>query len=107
MEALATEDLEPNHRHPHVLPYLVWEWLVVEAIVRTIHEDEMWGLPGSLVTRKAVSEHGYLDERIEDVPRPKTTNTYGGHIRGRRIARNGVKMARRPRSAASWLRTPG
>ena len=61
--ALVTEDLEPNDRNPNVLPYLVWEWLVVEAIVRTIHEDKMWGLPGSLVTTKAVSEHDYLDER--------------------------------------------
>ncbi len=61
--SLVTEDLEPNERYPHVLPYLVWEWFVVEAIVRTIHEDQMWGLPGSLVTKRALSEHGYVDER--------------------------------------------
>ena len=80
--ALVTEDLEPNDRNPHVLPYLVWEWLVVEAIVRTIHEDGMWGLPGSSVTKKAVSEHGYLDERSY----LKTPRVFGFHGVYKRLA---------------------
>ncbi|NLY03153.1 MAG: hypothetical protein GXY83_44460 [Rhodopirellula sp.] len=80
--ALVTEDLEPNDRHPHVLPYLVWEWFVVEAIVRTIHEDEIWGLPGSLVTKRALSEHGYLDERSY----LKTPRIFGFHGVYKRLA---------------------
>ena len=80
--ALVTEDLEPNPRHPNVLPYLVWEWLVVEAIVRTIHDEKTWGLPGSMVTMKAVSEHGYLDERSY----LKTPRVFGFHGVYKRLA---------------------
>ena len=38
--ALVTEGLEANPHHPETPPYLVWEWLVVEAIIRAF-SDEM------------------------------------------------------------------
>ena len=81
--ALVTEDLEPNDRHPNVLPYLVWEWLVVEAIVRSIDSDgELWGLPGSYVTRKAVEDYNYVDERSY----LKTPRVFGFHGVYKRLA---------------------
>lgn len=62
--ALVTEGLESNPRHPETPPYLVWEWIVVEAIVRSFGNDsELWGVPGSDVTRKAISQYGYVDHR--------------------------------------------
>lgn len=62
--ALVTEGLEPNPRHPETPPYLIWEWLVVEAIVRTFGEEPgLWGVPGSNVTQKAINGYGYVDHR--------------------------------------------
>jgi hypothetical protein len=81
--ALVTEDLQPNDRNPHVLPYLVWEWLVVEAIVRSTEGDsELWGLPGSYVVRKSVDEYGYVDERSY----LKTARVFGFHGVYKRLA---------------------
>jgi hypothetical protein len=81
--ALVTEELDANDRYPHVLPFLVWEWMVVEAIVRAIQDDDdLWGLPGSLVTRKAISEHGYVDERSY----LKTPRVFGFHGVYKRLA---------------------
>lgn len=81
--ALVTEDLEPNEQHPHVLPYLVWEWLVVEAIVRSLQDEKgLWGLPGSHVVRTAVSEHNYVDERCY----LKTPRVFGFHGVYKRLA---------------------
>ena len=62
--ALVTEGLEVDPKQPEVQPFLVWEWLVVEAIVRALDEDHgVRGVPGTLVTRRAITEHGYLDQR--------------------------------------------
>ena len=81
--ALVTEDLEPNERYPNVLPYLVWEWLVVEAIVRSMDSGGgLWGLPGSYVTRKAVDDYDYVDERSY----LKTPRVFGFHGVYKRLA---------------------
>jgi hypothetical protein len=62
--SLVTEGVECNPLHPETPPYLVWEWLVVEAITRSFGNDSgLWGVPGSDVTRKAISQHGYVDHR--------------------------------------------
>src|SRR5207244_1212247 len=62
--ALVTEGLEADPDQPEAAPFLVWEWLVVEAIIRTLGDDEeLWGMPGTLVTRRALSEYNYLDHR--------------------------------------------
>src|SRR4030095_7466993 len=57
--ALVTEGLEDLPTEREASASLVWEWLVVEAIVRTKREDEtVWGVPGTLVTKRAVDEYG-------------------------------------------------
>lgn len=81
--AVVTEDLEANPRHPETPPYQVWEWLVIEAIVRTRASDwDLWGVPGSDVTRSALSDHGYLDQRSY----LKTPGVFGFHGVYKRLA---------------------
>ena len=62
--ALVTEGMEDDPRQRDVSPYLVWEWLVVEAFIRKMDGDPgILGIPGTLVTRRALDQHGYLDAR--------------------------------------------
>jgi len=62
--AMVTEDLEDDREHRDASPYLVWEWLVVEAMIRTLGDDPgIWGVPGTAVARRALDQHGYLDAR--------------------------------------------
>lgn len=62
--ALVADGLEDNPRNRDASPYLVWEWFVVEALVRTYGDDDaLWGVPGTLVGRRALNQHGYLDSR--------------------------------------------
>ena len=62
--AMVTEGLEDDPRQRDASPYLIWEWLVVEALVREMGDDPtIWGVPGTLVARRALSQHGYLDAR--------------------------------------------
>jgi hypothetical protein len=60
--ALVTEGLEEGSRSLNASPQLVWEWLVVEALVRRRStEGELFGVPGSVVARRALRDRGYLD----------------------------------------------
>ena len=63
--ALVTEGIEDDPRLTDASPYLVWEWLVVEALIRKRGTDpDVWGVPGTLVGDRAVNHrHGYLDAR--------------------------------------------
>lgn len=62
--AVVTEGLEPNPRHPNTPPFMVWEWLVVEAIIRSLRtEDPLWGLPGTRVARRAIEAYKCIDPR--------------------------------------------
>lgn len=62
--AIVTEGLEDDPHQRDASPYLVWEWLVVEALIREMGDDpSIWGVPGTLVARRALSHHGYLDAR--------------------------------------------
>jgi hypothetical protein len=62
--ALVTQGLEDDRRQRDASPYLVWEWLVVEALIRSRKDaDDIAGVPGSLVTRRAIDQRGYLDAR--------------------------------------------
>lgn len=62
--ALVTEELEGDPRQRDASPYLVWEWLVVEAFMRSMGGDpSMWGVPGTHVARRALDQYGYLDAR--------------------------------------------
>jgi hypothetical protein len=62
--AVVTEGVESDPGQRDASPYLVWEWLVVEAVMRTLGDDRsVWGVPGTLVARRALDQHGYLDAR--------------------------------------------
>ncbi|MBL7179540.1 MAG: hypothetical protein ISS65_04940 [Desulfobacterales bacterium] len=83
--ALVTEGLEANPRHPETPPFLVWEWLVVEAIIRSFGDDQdhrVWGLPGSLVVRRAITQYNYVDHRSY----LKTPTVFGFHGVYKRLA---------------------
>jgi len=81
--SMITEDLEDDLRHRDASPFLVWEWLVVEALIRTMDEDPtVWGVPGTQVTRRAIREHGYLDARSY----LKTPRIFGFHGVYKRLA---------------------
>jgi hypothetical protein len=81
--ALVTEGLDDNPEGRDASPYLVWEWLVVEALMRTKGEDPgLWGIPGTLVARRALNQHGYLDARSY----LKTPRIFGFHGVYKRLA---------------------
>jgi len=81
--ALITEDLQDSPEVRDASPYLVWEWLVVEALIRTKEADPgIWGIPGSLVARRALNQHGYLDSRSY----LKTPRIFGFHGVYKRLA---------------------
>ena len=62
--ALVTEGIDGDAEQPEAAPFLVWEWLVVEAIIRTLGDDpQLRGVPGTLVTQQALAEYNYLDHR--------------------------------------------
>lgn len=81
--SLVTESLEDDPRHRDASPYLVWEWLIVEALVREMNDDpNIWGVPGTLVARRALGQHGYLDARSY----LKTPRVFGFHGVYKRLA---------------------
>ena len=62
--AVIREKVDDAQSRRDASAYLVWEWLVVEAMIREMEEDPgIWGVPGSLVTRRALGRHGYVDAR--------------------------------------------
>lgn len=81
--ALVTEGLSVNPDQPDVPPFLAWEWLVVEAMLRTRDgEKSLWGVPGTQVTKRALAQHGYLDGRSY----LKTPRIFGFHGVYKRLA---------------------
>ncbi len=83
--ALVTEGLQPNPRHPETPPFLVWEWIVVEAIMRTFMDDpeqNIWGLPGRVVVRRSLTQYNYVDHRSY----LKTPTVFGFHGVYKRLA---------------------
>jgi hypothetical protein len=81
--ALVNEGIEDDPRHRDASPALAWEWLVVEALVREAGENvEVRGVPGTLVTRRALEQHGYLDARSY----LKTPRIFGFHGVYKRLA---------------------
>lgn len=81
--ALVTEGLEADPEQPECPPFLIWEWLVVESLIRTYgDEGGLWGVPGTLVTQRALANHGYLDSRSY----LKTPRIFGFHGVYKRLA---------------------
>src|ERR1700679_1905130 len=47
--AIVTEGLVDDPKQRDASPYLVWEWLIVEALIRNMTGDPtVWGVPGTL-----------------------------------------------------------
>jgi hypothetical protein len=106
-----TEGLDGDPRNRDANPYLVWEWMVVEALVRH-HRDSGadWGLPGMRVARNALSQHGYVDARSY----LKTPRVFGFHGVYKRLAVHlglvNVHLAAGPNAEAlidAWARGLG
>lgn len=84
---LVTEDIPLEPDHAEVSPFLVWEWLIVEAMIRRSDDADcddaaLWGVPGTLVTRRSIDSPGYLDARGY----LKTPRIFGFHGVYKRLA---------------------
>lgn len=81
--AMVTEGLEEDPEQLDASPFLVWEWLVVEALIRSMGDDgELWGVAGTQVARRALDQRGYLDARSY----LKTPRIFGFHGVYKRLA---------------------
>lgn len=81
--AMVTEGLEDDPRNKDASPYLVWEWLVVEALIQKMDDNStLWGVPGTQMARRALQQHGYLDARSY----LKTPRIFGFHGVYKRLA---------------------
>lgn len=81
--ALVAEGLDDNPEQRDASPCLVWEWLVVEALIRRKGDDtSIWGVPGTLVARRSLDQHGYVDARSY----LKTPRIFGFHGVYKRLA---------------------
>ncbi|MCA9194716.1 MAG: hypothetical protein KDB03_23255, partial [Planctomycetales bacterium] len=81
--AVLSEELEWKAGDSGCEPWLVWEWLVVEALLRSpTIAPELRGVPGTLVTKRALRSHQYLDERSY----LKTPRIFGFHGVYKRLA---------------------
>ena len=109
--AQVTDGLEVDPEQPDCPPHLIWEWLVVEALVRKWgDEGGLRGVPGSQVTRRALADYGYLDARSYR----KTPRIFGFHGVYKRLAVHlglvDVHLGRRPESETlvdAWARDQG
>jgi len=81
--ALVCEGLDDDRTQRDASPYLVWEWLVVEALIRQAGKiGGIWGIPGTLVARRALEQRDYLDARNY----LKTPRIFGFHGVYKRLA---------------------
>ena len=81
--AIVTEDFGSSSTDDGCAPWLVWEWLVVESLLRSpTVAAEIRGVPGTLVTKRALNSHKYLDERSY----LKTPRIFGFHGVYKRLA---------------------
>lgn len=81
--AFVTEGLEDDPSRRDASPYLVWEWLLIEGLIRAMGGDpDVRGVPGTLVARRALDQHGYLDARSY----LKTPRIFGFHGVYKRLA---------------------
>jgi hypothetical protein len=83
--SLVTENIEDDPTLRDASPYLVWEWLVVEALMRQMSDDPtIHGVPGTLVAKRALGPNGpgYLDARSY----LKTPRIFGFHGVYKRLA---------------------
>ena len=80
---LVTEDVADGSSGEDISPYLVWEWMIIEAFDRTRRGSaEIWGVPGTLVASRAIDQFGYIDSRSY----LKTARIFGFHGVYKRLA---------------------
>lgn len=80
---MVTEGMEADKGPRGVEPFLVWEWLVVEAITRALSDDPgIWAVPGTMVTRRALAAYDCLDSHTY----LKTPRIFGFHGVYKRLA---------------------
>ena len=108
--SVVTEGIQVNPQRTGVPPFIVWEWLVVQAIVGQADVSDVWGVPGTLVTGRALKNHGYLDESSY----LKTPRIFGFHGVYKRLAIHlglvDVHLGPRPegeRLVDAWARDRG
>lgn len=101
--AFVTEDLEDDPRQRDASPYLVWEWLVVEALTREMGEaPSLWGVPGTLLAGRALNGHGYLDARSY-LKNPRIFGFHGVYKRlAAHLALVDVHLGPRPNADFFW-----
>jgi hypothetical protein len=81
--ALVTEGMDDDPTQRDASPFLVWEWLVAEALIReSANASSSWGIAGSSMARRAVSQYGYIDARSY----LKTPRIFGFHGVYKRLA---------------------
>lgn len=81
--AVVLEELGTDPTPHGVDPFLVWEWLVIEALVRSEAEGyDLRNVPGSQMTRRALRDQGYLDAASY----LKTPRIFGFHGVYKRLA---------------------
>jgi hypothetical protein len=81
--AVVLEEMERGSATHDVDPFLVWEWFVVESLVRSEGEaTDLRGVPGSQMTRRALRDQGYLDAASY----LKTPRIFGFHGVYKRLA---------------------
>ena len=81
--AIVTQEFESSSVEDGCAPWLVWEWLVVESLLRSpTIASELRGVPGTLVTKRALNSHKYLDEKSY----LKTPRIFGFHGVYKRLA---------------------
>ncbi len=79
--AKVVEGVAANPRFPQTPPFIVWEWLVIEALVRTYGDDvSLSRMPGKNVTRSALERFGHLDSRTY-LKTPRVFGFYGVYKR--------------------------
>ncbi len=77
------EGIQDSGEYTDTAPFLVWEWLVVEALVKSFGGDgELRGVAGSQVTQRALRAQGYLDAASY----LKTPRIFGFHGIYKRLA---------------------
>jgi len=81
--SLVSEGLDDEPEYRDASPYLVWEWLVVEAIVRKMTDQaELRGVAGRDMARRAIDQRTFLDARSY----LKTPRIFGFHGVYKRLA---------------------
>lgn len=75
--ALVTEAFPKGDDDAETPPHIVWEWLVVEALLRTFDTDpDLSGIPGRRMALRAIRNNSHLS-KARYLKHPETTGFHG------------------------------